>query len=266
MSLKIIVWNINSIRARIEILLNLLQEYSPDIVLLQEIKCENHNFPYDALSDFGYNIYLSGQKSYNGVAIFSKYVADEIKYDFTNNPDPSQARYIEISCNTNIGYSKFASIYVPNGGEIASDKFLYKIKFLEELKKYLSDINSFEEFIFLGGDYNVAPDTCDVYNPKLIDICCTDLEREKFRSIINSGFIDSYLLNLKKKEIKLENSHEFTWWDYRAGCFEKNLGMRIDHLLVNPVAADKLIDVEILRNYRQLDKTSDHAPILFSYN
>lgn len=257
MSLKVASWNVNSIRSRIDHVLEFLQDESPDFLLLQETKCEDAQFPDDAFASLPYNILKSGQKSYNGVAILSKIPVDEIKTDFPGNPCSDQARFIEIACTTSIGYSSIISVYVPNGSEIGSDKFAVKLEFYDALTSYLLSIKKHDEHIIIGGDFNVAPFDIDVYS--VLDLqnalCFSAPEKNKFRGLLNQGFEDLYRLSHT-------NVQEFSWWDYRAGGFEKNLGLRIDMILGTISAANVLSDCFIATRYRGLDKPSDHAPVV----
>ncbi len=253
---KIITWNINSIRSRTNHLLDLIKNEEPDLLLLQEIKCEDHSFPY-SLFEGHYNIKIHGQKSYNGVAIFSKFPIDDLKISFPNNICEDQARFIEISCNTTSGYSRIISLYAPNGSEVGSDKFLTKLNFFNHFIKYLEDIKSIEENVIIGGDFNIAPFDIDVYSPDNLasSVCYTLEERHKMRTILNIGYQDLYRLYNQSKQ-------EYSWWDYRNQGFQKNLGMRIDTIIANPLAANKLSNCYINSTYREQEKPSDHAPVV----
>lgn len=254
---KIASWNINSIRSKIGHVQEFLKEHDPDILLLQETKCENHQFPHDDFSTTPYNISIHGEKSYNGVTIFSKFIIDEVKTDFPNNPCSHQARFIEIACNTPIGYSKIICVYVPNGGEVGSDKFKLKLDFYDALTDYLEEIKSREENIIIGGDFNVAPFDIDVYDPAALEqtTCSTLIEKQKLRCLLNFGWHDLYRIQAPKTQ-------EFSWWDYRAGAFPRNNGMRIDMILANSIATDKLSNFIMDKSYRAKDKPSDHIPII----
>ena len=201
--MKVICWNVNSINSRIEHVLELLKEEDPDILLLQELKCEELKFPYIAFSHLPYNISVNGQKTYNGVAIFSKYKVDEKSINFPNNPIEEQARFIEVSFDSPVGFSKYISIYVPNGGEVGSKKFIQKIAFLKSLTEYLEHLQSLSINILIGGDFNIAPFDIDTYNPALLkeSTCFTLEERQLMRIILNSGYID--LFRLQNPNIKV---------------------------------------------------------------
>ena len=260
MSLKIITWNVNSINVRLPHLIELIKEHDPDIICLQELKCETDKFPKEELSDLPYNLYIHGQKTYNGVAILSKIPADEIKKDFPGNPIPEQARFIEATFKTDIGYARVISLYAPNGGEIDSDKFVIKLKFYDAFTAYIESIKSFEERMFIGSDYNIAPFDIDVYSPEKLQhsTCCTYAERQKLRTILNLGFVDNF-------RIKHPDKKEFSWWDYRAGAFEQNKGMRIDTILSTSNALANLSDCTIDYKTREKHKPSDHAPVIAEY-
>lgn len=258
--LKVATWNVNSIRSRIEHLQSFLKEVNPDIMLLQETKCENHQFPHAAFSDLPYNIELHGQKSYNGVAIFSKFSIDDVITTFPENPCPDEARFIEISLKTDIGYCRVISIYVPNGGDVGSDKFTKKLAFFDSITKYLESYQNNDENIIIGGDFNVAPFDIDVHSPADLQnsTCFTLEERRKMRSLLNTGYEDLYRL-------KSPTTKEFSWWDYRAGGLQRNLGMRIDMILGNKNAASKLSDCYIVKSFREKEKSSDHAPVVAAF-
>lgn len=261
MSFKIVTWNVNSIKMRLDHLRKLIKEHDPDIILLQELKCLSEQFPQEELSDLPYNFYVHGQKSYNGVAILAKMPTDQIITNFPNNPLPQEARFMEASFQTNLGYLRVICLYAPNGGEVASDKYRLKLDFYEAFTNYIYDIKSFEEKLIIGADYNIAPFAIDVYSAaKLTNSTCFTLaEQEKLRTILNNGFIDNFRLLYPKKQ-------EFSWWDYRGGAFEQNKGMRIDTILSCAKAAERLKDCIIDYKMRELNKPSDHAPVIAIYN
>lgn len=260
MSISIVTWNVNSVKARLQHLMEFLEKHSPDFVCLQELKCETDAFPTDAFSSLPYNLYIHGQKSYNGVAILSKIPADEIKTDFPDNPIPEQARFIEGGFSTALGYFRIISLYVPNGGEVDSDKYKMKLDFYDKFTNYISDINSIDEHLCIGSDYNVAPFDIDVYNPKSLEnsTCFTLPERKKMRTLINAGLDDCF-------RIINPTSKEFSWWDYRGAAFEHNKGMRIDTILANATATSKVKNAFIDLESRSKSKPSDHAPVIIVY-
>lgn len=255
--MKIASWNVNSVKSRLAQVLNWLETNSPDILLMQELKCEEMAFPYEAFSHLPYNHVIVGQKTYNGVSIFSKYPLDNVKTNFPENPCPEQARFVEATFSTKDDFYRIISVYVPNGGEIHSDKFEIKLKFLKALKIYLSSINSREENIIIGGDFNVAPFDIDVYAPEHLQhtTCFTVQERALMRSILNDNWFDLY-------RILYPEQSEYSWWDYRARAFEHNQGMRIDMILGNPRVGDRIKEFTMDKEVRALEKASDHAPIM----
>lgn len=257
---KIATWNVNSIRSRLEHVTDFLRDQDPCILLLQETKCTNDQFPHDHFSALPYNVSIHGQKSYNGVAIFSKYPIDEIKTDFRGNPCPAQARFLEVTCTTPIGYSRIISVYVPNGGEVGSEKFAMKLEFLSALTSYLNEIDAQDENLIVGGDFNVAPFDIDVYDPAALvnTTCFTEVEKGRMRTLMNKGFEDLYRL-------KHPDAQEFSWWDYRAAGFRRNLGMRIDFLLGNNNVLSKLQECYIDKSSRGKPQPSDHVPVVAEF-
>lgn len=255
--MKIVSWNVNSIKARLENVLKWIEANNPDILMLQELKCEESAFPYDAFSHLSYNYAIVGQKTYNGVAILSKYPIDEIKTSLPNSPCPEHARFVEIGFNGPIGYIRAINVYVPNGGEVGSDKFEIKLKFLPALRDYLKSIQTYEENIIIGGDFNVAPFDIDVYDPKHLEnsTCFTLAERKLMHEILNDHWHDLY-------RIANPSSNEYSWWDYRAGGFQRNHGMRIDFLLGNAKVVDHMSSSSIDKQARGEDKASDHTPVV----
>lgn len=258
---SVVTWNLNSIRSRITHLLAFMEDQKPDILLLQEIKLETDAFPYMEIEERGYNCAVYGQRTYNGVAILSKYPLDDITKGLPGNADDEQARYIEAVTSVDGRVMRVASVYVPNGQSVDSDKFPYKLRFLDRLKSHAERLLSYEEPLVIGGDYNVSPFPLDVVSHDKQDgaICYHPEERARLRAMMNLGLYDGWRL-------KHPNTKEFSWWDYRAGCFEHDQGLRIDHLLVSPEAADRLQDCQILRAERAKEKPSDHAPVIGYFN
>lgn len=291
MQIKIATFNVNSVKARLANVLSWLKDSNPDIVLLQEIKCLERDFPFEAFFDLGYNAAVLGQKSYNGVAILSKFKIEDVVKNlpnfeedllvksarkkpnqddfFTNESDDEefqqQARYIEAVVSVAGRAIRIASIYVPNGGGGIEDsinlenseKFLYKLNFLEALKNHFANILQYDEITILGGDYNVGAQNIDVYDSIGLEgaVCFHPLERQKFRAILNLGFVDTY-------RQANPQTQAFSWWDYRAGGWQHNKGLRIDYLLASPLASDKIVSATIEdRNVRDKEKASDHCPV-----
>lgn len=255
--IRIATWNVNSIKARIEHLTAWLREASPDIVLLQELKSEEHSLPTMEIEDLGYNIAALGQKTYNGVAILSKFPIDEVIKGLPTLVDDEQARYIEAIISTDKGALRVASVYVPNGQAVDSDKFQYKMRFFEALRQHLTALLRYDEAVVIGGDYNVAPAPADIFDPKGLDgtVCYHPAERAHFRSLLNLGYYDAFRL-------KQPESRQYSWWDYRGGAYDRGHGYRIDHLLLNAQAVDMLQSCDIDESPRQKDKPSDHTPVM----
>ncbi|ETO91125.1 MAG: exodeoxyribonuclease III [Candidatus Xenolissoclinum pacificiensis L6] len=253
-TIKISTWNVNSIRQRIDLLKKHVLDDQVDILLLQELKCQEHQFPYQELQDLNMYYAIKGQKSYNGVAILSKYKISNIINNF-NTLSIEEARYIEATVNINAKNLHIASIYVPNGREIDSDPFKQKLLFLTQLKEYIS--NKKDDLLILGGDYNVAPEEIDVYDPiKLKNKIGFHIkERQCMRAILNSGIYDAF-------RIHNPDTQEFSWWDYRSAGWAKNYGMRIDNMLLSTGALDRLKNCYVNKELRSMEKPSDHTPIV----
>lgn len=248
----IVSWNVNSIRVRLPQLTEYLQSRQPDILLLQELKVQNDLFPYDEIQNLGYNIAIHGQKTYNGVAILSKLPISDVQTTLPGDDEDLNARYIEALC----GHYHVASVYVPNGQEVGSEKYQYKLKFYERLYAHLQSLLRNNDLTIIGGDYNVAPYDIDVHDPDAWknQILCSIPERNAFRKLLHLGYYDSF-------RVTHPNEQSFSWWDYRAGAWPKNEGLRIDHLLTSPKATDALLDTGIDKKIRAETKASDHAPV-----
>jgi exodeoxyribonuclease-3 len=248
-------WNVNSVRARIENILIYLKSSKPDILMMQEIKTEEKNFPFKELKNAGYNSYVLGQKSYNGVAFLSKKKIENIELNYFND-EHKQARVLVGNIKIKAKTIKLINIYVPNGNPIETDKYAYKKNWLNllinKLKKTISDYNN----IIIGGDFNIIPDQIDVYDyRKYENDALFKLEiRKKFREIINLGFQDIYRYFNKDKQ-------DYTFWYYMAGSWQKNHGMRIDHFLVSNNLLNNIKNININKKPRSKLKPSDHTPI-----
>ncbi|QXK91964.1 exodeoxyribonuclease III [Neoehrlichia mikurensis] len=263
--LKIATWNVNSIRKRLCHLCDYLIANDIDIILLQELKCTNELFPYMDLESLGYQCYVHGQKARNGVAIITKYKASNVRHNIfminnifiesSGSYNCDEARYIEAVIIYNDMKIRVASIYVPNGQDVNSEMFTYKLNFFDQLRFHMLSLLNKEEITIIGGDYNVAPEIIDVYCT-LLDgkLCFHKDERAKFRSILNLGFFDAFRV--------INDNQKFSWWNYKNNAWNDNKGMRIDHLLLSPQAADKLLHCDINEQTRSLESPSDHAPVL----
>ena len=253
--MKISTWNVNSIRARIDNLKLYLKNSSPDILVLQEIKTEDQNYPYNDLKQLGYQSYVNGQKSYNGVSILSKKKLVEIS-NILPGDKIKQARIISANVKNKKNTFSLINIYVPNGNPVDTEKYFYKIKWLDLLIKYLGKKIKNRESILLCGDFNIIPEEIDVYSPeKFTDDALFRLEiRKKYREIINLGFTDIYRAFNKKLV-------SYTYWDYMRGAWQKNNGLRIDLMLASNNLIDEIKNIEIKKNIRSQTKPSDHVPV-----
>ena len=253
--MKISSWNVNSVRARIENILEYLKTDKPDIVFLQEIKTENINFPSDEFKKVGYESFVFGQKSYNGVAFLSKVKIENIDLNFIKD-DLKQSRIITGDIHINKKKIKLINIYVPNGNPVDTEKYEYKKKWLDKFLKSIKKNLLKEKNIIISGDFNIIPDEKDVYdhNRFLNDALYKIEIRKYFRELINYGFKDVFR-QLKK------NKQEYTFWDYMAGSWPKNYGMRIDHFLVSDTLLENIETININQKPRGKLKPSDHTPI-----
>lgn len=255
--MKIATWNVNSVKARLPNLLEWLDEAQPDVALLQEIKTVDETFPAMEIEDLGYNCAVHGQKSYNGVAILSKHPLEDVVTGLPGNEDDEQARYIEawVDAGGNDGV-RVASIYLPNGNPTPGDKYDYKLRWMDHLVARAAELLTTEETVVLGGDYNVIQTDGDCYDPAVWadDALFLPQTRAKFRTLVNLGYTEAWR--------SLHNeSHVYSFWDYQAGAWQKDNGIRIDHFLLSPQATDKLSACEIDKGPRGKQKASDHTPV-----
>ncbi len=255
MPLKIATWNVNSILARLPTALKVFQEVAADIWCLQEIKCEDQRFPRLEFEAQGYNVETLGQKSYNGVAILSKHRIEECVRGVPGLTH-TQARYLEAVIATPDGPVRVASIYAPNGNPPDTEKYALKLDFMAALTEHARELLKLEERTILCGDYNVIPREVDCWDPRAWegDALFKPQSRAAYRTLLNLGYSDAYMQSDG-------SAHKYTFWDYQAGAWQKDHGIRIDHLLLSPQAADGLQGVEIFKQARALEKASDHVPI-----
>lgn len=248
----IATWNVNSVKARLESVLAWLGEASPDIVCFQELKCEDAAFPKEAFEAAGYNVAVHGQKTYNGVAILSKTPFDEVRARLPCDETDEQARYLEAV----IGGVRVASIYLPNGNPPDTDKYAYKLRWMDRLIAHAKGLLKDEETLVLCGDYNVIPAAADAKEPDAWrnDALFLPATREKFRSLLALGLTEA---------VRTASDDTFyTFWDYQAGSWQRNNGIRIDHHLLSPQAADRFRGFRIDKHVRDREKPSDHVPVL----
>ena len=254
--MKIVTWNINGVRARLGNLTHWLSESAPDIVCLQEIKSVDEQFPRAEIEALGYNVETHGQKSFNGVAILSKLPFDEVNRGLPGDDSDEQARFIEGVFSTSGGALRVVSLYLPNGNPIDDErKFPYKLSWMARLERWAAERLQLEEALVLAGDYNVIPEAIDAKNPEnwLGDALFQPQTRQAFRRLINLGFTEAI-------RAVSDAGDTFTFWDYQAGAWQKNNGIRIDHLLLSPEAANRFSSADIEKHVRGWEKPSDHVP------
>ncbi len=254
--MKIATWNVNSVNARLETVLAWFEAVAPDVACLQEIKCVDEKFPTEAFERLGYNVAVHGQKSYNGVALVSKTPLEDVRRGLPGDEADDQARYLEAVVSGPRPV-RVAAIYLPNGNPVATEKFPYKLKWLARLTAHARALLAFEEPLVLAGDYNVIPEPQDVHDPAAWagDALFRPETRAAFRALKWLGLTDAYMA--------VDGAPGgYTFWDYQAGAWPRNHGIRIDHLLLSPQAADTLSAVTIHRDARAADKPSDHVPVV----
>lgn len=254
--MRIATWNVNSINARLDNVLAWIEAAQPDVAAFQELKCVDEKFPAEAFERLGYNVAVHGQKTYNGVALLSKFPMEDIRRGLPGNDLDDHARYIEAV----IGAPKpirVASIYLPNGNPVGTEKFDYKLGWFARLRTHAQELLTYEEPLALVGDYNVIPEAEDVDKPEawLGDALYQPESRAAWRSLKNLGLTDAYMQADGR-------AGGYTFWDYQAGAWQRNHGIRIDHALLSPQAADRLRGVVIHRDVRDTEKPSDHVPVV----
>ncbi len=254
--MRIATWNVNSIRQRMDNVQAWLNERKPDIVCLQEIKCTDDAFPREVFEGLGYNVAVHGQKAFNGVALLSKLPFDEVKSGLDGADGDVQARFLEALVSTKAGVLRVVSLYLPNGNPPDTEKYTYKLNWMDRLIAFSRERLRLEEPMLLAGDFNVIPTPADAKRPQawVNDALFLQPTREKFRALVNLGFTDAIRAGSDAADL-------FTFWDYQAGAWAKDEGIRIDHLLLSPQAADRLMDSGIDRHVRSWDKPSDHVPV-----
>ncbi len=250
--MKITAWNVNSLKVRLPQLLEWLAEQSPDVVCLQETKLEDHNFPREEIEAAGYQAVFSGQKTYNGVALLAREMPIDVVCGNPHFPDP-QKRLISATVHG----IRVVCAYIPNGQAVGSDKYEYKLGWLAALKLWLGEELAAHPQLVLAGDFNIAPEDRDVHNPAVWagQILCSEAERTAFQEILGLGLQDSFRLFEQPEK-------SFSWWDYRMLGFQKNLGLRIDHVLLSPPLAARCTAAGIDRAMRKRERPSDHAPVM----
>ncbi|MFG1462919.1 exodeoxyribonuclease III [Xanthobacter sp. DSM 24535] len=254
--MRIATWNVNSIRQRLDHAVRWLTEAQPDVVCLQEIKCQTEAFPREPFEALGYNVTVHGQKTFNGVAVLSKLPLEDVTHGLAGNDDDVQARFIEAVVSTRSGAVRVCCIYLPNGNPTNTEKYPYKLNFMARLHDFAAARLTLEEPLLLCGDFNVIPTTEDAADPAawVNDALFLPPTREAFRALVNLGLVDAVRATSQSPKL-------YSFWDYQAGAFQRDLGIRIDHLLLSPQAADKLIAAGIDKHVRAWEKPSDHVPV-----
>lgn len=258
--MRIATWNVNSINARLETALAVIADLNADVICLQELKCEDHRFPREAFEDLGYNVATHGQKTYNGVAILSKHRIEEATPGLPGDPGDDQARYLEAVITHDGGAVRVASMYMPNGNPVDGPKFLYKLAWMERLIAHAHGLLALEEPVVLAGDYNVIPRPEDCHDPRVWagDALFRPESRAAHRALLNLGFTDAF-------DALDGRAGQYTFWDYQAGAWPKDHGIRIDHIACSPQAAERLSGIEIVRAARGREKPSDHVPVVAAF-
>ncbi len=255
--MRIATWNVNSIKQRTDHVLAWLANNRADVLALQELKCQDDAFPRQAFEDAGYNVAVHGQKAFNGVALVSRHPLEDVRRGLPGDPDDGQSRYIEAVISTAAGALRIASIYLPNGNPLGTEKFPYKLGWMDRLIAHARDLLELEEPVALAGDYNVIPTPEDARNPEawMEDALFQPESRGRFRRLAAMGYTDA---------VRATDASEglYSFWDYQAGAWQRNNGIRIDHLMLSPEATDCLQYAWIDRDERNREKPSDHVPVV----
>ncbi len=260
MAFKIATWNVNSILARLPTALEVLKQIDADVVCLQEIKCEDVKFPRLEIEALGYAVETFGQKSYNGVALLSRWRMSDVRRGLPGDDADDQARYLEAVIERPGGVVRAASLYAPNGNPVDSDKFAYKQRWMARLAAHARDLLAYEEPLALAGDYNVIPRDGDADDaPSWAgDALISQEARDGYRTLLHLGLEDAFMQADAR-------TGQYTFWDYQAGAWRRNHGIRIDHIVLSPQAADALKGVAIHKEARAMDKPSDHVPVIATF-
>jgi len=250
--MKIATWNVNSLRVRLPHVLDWLKTVEPDILALQETKTEDSQFPLEPLQLLGYHVVFSGQKTYNGVALLTRIATENNITDIPGLEDP-QRRILAAT----VGGSRIVNLYVPNGSEVGSEKYAYKLDWLQRVTRWLDAERQRHPHLVVLGDFNIAPADRDVYDPVAFEnkLLCSAPERAAFEALLGIGLIDSFRCFYQPEKT-------FTWWDYRMNGFRRNLGLRIDHILATEALTSACLSCEVDQGPRGLERPSDHAPVL----
>ena len=254
--MKIATWNVNSIKVRLPHVLDWLNEHQPTVFCLQELKCEAANFPFEAVTAAGYHASVAGQKAYNGVALLSQKPGSDPVIGIPGFEDPQQ-RVIAAT----YGEVRVISVYCPNGESPTSEKYAYKLRWFAAFRDYLGETLARHPLLVVAGDYNVAPEDRDVYDPVAWrgEVLCSDAERAAFDALLKLGLKDSFRLFE-------QTGQSYSWWHYRVNAFKRNMGLRIDHILASDQLAPLCRSCAIDRGPRALERPSDHAPVFAEFS
>lgn len=259
--MRAISWNVNSLRTRLERVLGVLERHQPDLLCLQETKVTNEQFPHQALAEVGYKAVVHGQKTYNGVALLSKVGLEDVQLGFPNDPVAEEARVISAK----LGGLRFVNLYVINGKEVGCDKYVRKMAWLDALNQWLGELRAQGDEMVVLGDFNIAPEDRDVYDPDgwRGKIHFSEEEHERLTTMQALGLEDLYRLHHDQAGL-------YSWWDYRGGAFPRDHGLRIDLALGSPAAVSRCTGSEIDRDERKKGtweaKPSDHAPVIVDFS
>lgn len=255
--MKIASFNINGVKARLPALLDWLAAAKPDVVCLQEIKSQDETFPREPIEDAGYNLETHGQKSFNGVAILSRFPIEDVTRGLPGDDEDEQARWIEATISGDEAAIRVCGLYLPNGNPVPGPKYDYKLAWMERLRQRAAELIAAEEIAVMAGDYNVIPQPEDAARPEIWteDALFLPQTRAAWRRIVNQGWTDAVRVFHPEPGV-------YSFWDYQAGAWQRNHGIRIDFALLSPQAADRLKGIETHRDAREMDKPSDHVPVV----
>ena len=255
--MKIATWNVNSVTARLPLVLKWLESEKPDALCMQETKCIDDKFPREAFSEIGYRCETFGQPTYNGVAIVSRPECSTVVRGFPDDGPDAQARMLAAT----IEGVRVINVYVPNGAEVGADKYYFKLDWMKKLRSFLDDYAERNQPVLLCGDFNVAPEDRDVHDPQMWkgQILVSEPERAALDEIKAWGLIDAFRLHN-------DGDKHYSWWDYRAGAFRRNVGLRIDHVWVSPPLAERCRAAWIDKEPRRWERPSDHTPVIAEFD
>lgn len=251
--MKLATWNVNSVTARLPLVLQWLQKARPDVLCLQETKITDERFPRAAFAELGYASEVFGQRTYNGVAILSRIACSDVQRGFPGDEEGAHARLLAAT----VQGVRVVNVYIPNGAFVGSDKYSFKLDWMRRLREFFDEDYWTDDDVLLCGDFNVAPEDRDVHDPELWrgKILFSQLEHEALNHVKEWGFVDVFRLHEQA-------SGHYSWWDYRAGSFRRNTGLRIDHIWVSPALAERCTGAWIDKEPRGWERPSDHTPVV----